>query len=116
MNLIRRDSNPHPKPGQVPDDHIQAEYLYELADEYDEGESAVLKVEFKRFGRGTENRSSFAVEINWVDAAAIIRGFIDARHPNALHLERVIRLASSVEKAGWSPNDPPNQDFYDILL
>ena len=113
MDLIRLDSNPHPDPDKFPDDHVQTEYGVDQVDEYADPESAKLRVEFKRFGRGEQRRSDFAVEMNWMDVKGFLREFIELGHPEALHLRRMIGLARAVERAGWEPADPPPKEFWD---
>jgi len=72
-------------------------------------------VDFKRFGRGTQKRSDFAVEVTWIDVQGFVRAFIEMGHPDALYLKRVIRLAEKIEDAGWSPDDPSTEDFWQIM-
>jgi hypothetical protein len=101
MDLIRLDSNPHPNPDKYPDDHRQSEYRVEIIDEYDEPESSTQRVNFPRFGVGEQRRPNFAVEINWIDVRSFVREFIEKGHPEALYLQRMIRLGEAIERAGW---------------
>jgi hypothetical protein len=64
-----------------------------------------VRVDFKRFGRGMQRRSDFAVEITWSDVLGLVRRFIEMRHPDAIHLARMIKLAEAVEDVGWSPDE-----------
>ncbi|QWG14476.1 hypothetical protein KMZ29_07350 [Bradyrhizobium sediminis] len=114
MILIRLDSKPNPKPDEYPDDHRQVEYgVEQITDSLPE--ASRVKVAFPRFGRGEQKRSDFAVEMNWVDVQGYVREFIEMGHPDALHLQRLIRLAEKIENAGWFPDDPPTEDFWDIV-
>jgi hypothetical protein len=116
MDLIRLDSNPNPNPERPPDDHRQTEFgVTVVGDEFRDPESAILRVNFSQFGRGELRRPSFAVEMNWIDVRSFVREFIEAGHPEALHLQRMIRLAEAIEQAGWSPDDPPFEDFWQIV-
>jgi hypothetical protein len=112
MDLIRLDSNPHPKPDEYPEDHRQTEYLVENI--VDQNMPAV-RVAFGRFGRGQQKRSDFAVEVTWIDVQGFVRAFIEMGHPDALYLQRVIRLADTIEDAGWSPDDPAEEYFREIM-
>ena len=113
MDLIRLDSNPNPNPDEFPDDHRQCEYgVSQIEDHF--AEDAKLRVSFPRFGRGQQRRSDFAVEVDWIDVRAFIREFIEMKHPEAIHLARVIRLSEVIENVGWSPNDPAPEEFWDI--
>jgi hypothetical protein len=114
MDLIRLDSNPNPKSGEYPDDHRQTQYLIEKVEDSEPKGSAV-KVPFGRFGRGEQRQSDFVVEVTWIDVQGFIRAFIEMDHPDALYLQRVIRLADVIEDAGWSPNDPAEEDFREIM-
>ena len=49
-------------------------------------EASKIRVDFKRFGRGTQRRSDFAVEMGWIDVQGFVRAFIEMGHPDALHL------------------------------
>jgi hypothetical protein len=114
MILVRLDSNPNPKPDEDPDDHRQVQYRIEqMKDPL--AEASMLKVAFPRFGRGTERRSNFAVEMNWSDVQSYVREFVEMGHPDALHLQRVIRLAEKIENAGWFPDNLPTEDFGYLL-
>ena len=114
MILVRLDSNPNPKPDEYPDDHRQAEFGMENIEDNDPQDSRV-KVAFPRFGHGEKNRSDFVVELNWIDVQGYIRSFIEMGHPDALYLQRLIQLAGKIENTGWFPDDPPSEDFLDIL-
>ena len=114
MILIRRD--PSPKKDEWPDDHRQEEFLIEKSEDWDlDPEDSRIKVDFTRFGRGTERRSDFAVEMSWIDVQGFVRKFIEMGHSEALYLQRLIRLAEAIEGVGWSPNDPPTEDFSRIM-
>jgi hypothetical protein len=116
MILIRRDQS-WKKEDEWPDDLSQREFRIER----DEEESLIadttpIWVNFKRFGRGTERRSDFSVEVSWIDVRGFIRTFIEMGHPEALYLEQLIQLAQAIEKSGWTSNDsPPTEDFSRIL-
>jgi hypothetical protein len=114
MDLIRLDSNPNPNPDEFPDNHQQTEYgIEKIGDHFPE--SSKLRVNFHRFGRGEQRRPSFAVEVNWLDVRGFVREFIELGHPEALHLQRMIRLAEAIESSGWSPDDPPTEDFWEMI-
>jgi hypothetical protein len=114
MILVRLDSKPNPKPDEYPDDHRQAEFsVQQIEDSSPEG--SMIRVAFPRFGRGKDRRSDFAVEMNWIDVQSYVREFIEMGHPDALYLQRAIRLADKIEDAGWSPDDPASEDFRDIM-
>jgi hypothetical protein len=114
MQLIRLDSNPNPNPDEYPNDHRQTESGVEKVEDHFP-ETSTVKVAFNRFGRGQQRRSDFAVEVNWVDVQGFVRAFVEMGHPDALHLQRMIKLAEAIEDAGWSPNDPPTQEFWEIV-
>jgi hypothetical protein len=114
MDLIRLDSNPNLNPDELPNDHRQTEYGVER-NEDQFPESSRLKVNFKRFGLGDHGRSDFAVEITWLDVQGFVREFIEMEHPDALCLERMIRLADAIEGAGWRADDPPASEFWEII-
>jgi hypothetical protein len=115
MLLIRRD--PSPKKDEWPDDHAQEEFLIEKSEDWDvDFESATIQVDFKRFGRGTERRSHFTVKVSWTDVRGFIREFIEmGQHPDAEYLQRILQLAKAMENTGWSSDNPPTEDFWDIL-
>ena len=115
MLLIRRD--PSPKKGEWPDNHVQEEFRIEKSEGWDfDFEAATIQVDFNRFGRGAERRSDFTVKINWIDVRGFIREFIEmGHHPDAKYLQRILQLAKAMENAGWSPDSPPDEDFWDIL-
>lgn len=116
MNLVRRDSNPHPKEDEWPDDHVQTSFAIEqIEDDFPVDESSKVRIPFNRFGRGAERRSDFAVDINWLDVTSVIGKFIEIEHPHAMHLKRILELARSVERAGWQSDDEP-VEFWDDLL
>jgi len=115
MELIRLDSNRHPNEDKLPDDHGEKSFHVSVADKDAQPEDAILRVSFDNFGRGKLRRPNFAVEVSWLDVKRFVREFIKLGHPDAAHLNRMIRLAEAIEQAGWSPNDPPNEDFWDIL-
>jgi hypothetical protein len=114
MILVRLDSNPNPKPDEYPNDHRQVGYGAEQIQD-SSPEDSMVKVAFPRFGRGKDRRSDFAVEMNWTDVQGYVREFIEMKHPDALHLQRLIRLAEKIENAGWFPDNLPTEDFEDIL-
>ena len=115
MDLIRLDSTPTPNRDEYPDDHRQTQSLIEKIEDADIPEGSLVKVPFGRFGRGDQRRSDFVVEVNWIDVQGFIRAFIEMGHPDALYLRRVIRLADTIEDAGWSPDDPASEDFREIM-
>jgi hypothetical protein len=115
MDLIRLDPSPNSNPDETPDDVRQTQYLINKIEDSDQPEDSIAKVPFERFGRGEQNRSHFVVEVTWIDVKGLIRAFIEMGHPDALYLERVIRLADTIEDAGWSPNDPASEDFREIM-
>jgi hypothetical protein len=113
MDLIRLDSNPNPNPDEYPNEHRQTEFeIHNLEDDFPEGSK--LRINFNRFGLGEKRRPSFAVEVNWIDVRGFVREFIEMGHPEALHIQRMLGLAKAIESAGWSPDDPPPEDFWDI--
>lgn len=115
MDLIRLDSNPNPKPDKFPNDHRQTEYaMYKKVEDHFP-EEAKLRVNFSRFGLGEERRPNFAVEVDWLDVRSFVREFVEMGHPEAVHLQRLIRLGDAIERAGWSPDDPAPEDFWEIL-
>ncbi len=74
-----------------------------------------VKVDFKDFGRGEQRRPDFAVKVNWIDVRGFVAAFIEMEHPEALYLQRLIKLAEAIKGAGWSPDEPPTKEFFDIL-
>ncbi len=114
MDLIRLDSNPNPDPDEYPNDHRQSEDEREENENYC-GEDARLRVKFKRFGLGEKNRSNFAVEIDWSDVRSLVRQFIEMGHPEALHLQRIIRLANAIEDVGWNHDYSPYAELWQIV-
>jgi hypothetical protein len=114
MMLIRRD--PNPKKYELPDDHQQQEFGIERHQDCElDRDDARIRVDFKRFGRGTERRSDFAVEISWIDVQGFVREFMKMGHSEALYLLSLIRLADAIEQVGWHPKKPPNEAFSDIM-
>jgi hypothetical protein len=114
MILIRRD--PSPKKDEWPDDLQQQEFRVEKDEDWDlDPENSTIRVDFKRFGRGTEKRSHFAVQMNWLDVRGFVREFIEMGHSEALHLERILQLAKAIEREGWTSDSAPEDDFWDIL-
>jgi hypothetical protein len=49
------------------------------------------------------------------DKHGFVREFIEMGLPEAVHLRRILRLAEKIEDAGWSPDDPPTEDFWEIM-
>jgi hypothetical protein len=114
MDLIRLDSNPNPNPDKEPREHRQSEYeLRRIGEDFPE--DSQLRVNFSRFGPGPERRPNFAVQVSWLDVRGLVREFIEIGHPEALYLQRLILLADKIEKAGWSPDDPAPEDFWEIV-
>jgi hypothetical protein len=113
MELIRLDVSFTADP-ENPQDHRQEEFGIE---KLEDGlpEYSKLRVDFKRFGRGEQRRSDFAVEMSWIDVQGFVRAFVEMGQPDALYLQRVIRLAEAIQRAGWSPDDPPTEDFWEIV-
>jgi hypothetical protein len=115
MDLIRLDSNPSPSPDRERDEYRQSEFeIYNVADDF-LPEDSKLRVNFSRFGLGPKRRPNFAVEVNWIDVRGFVREFIEMGHPEALQLQRMLKLAEAIENAGWRPDDPATEDFWDIL-
>jgi hypothetical protein len=114
MRLIRRDSNPNPKEDEYPDDHQQTEFRIDKNEDII-SDVSTLTVEFPRFGRGQQRRSDFAVEISWIDVQGFVQSFIEMKHPDALYLMRVFRLADKIEDAGWPPSDPASEELREIM-
>jgi hypothetical protein len=112
MDLIRLDSTPNTHPDEIPDDFRQTQYLI-VKDE--DGDASAIRVPFERFGRGEQRKSDFVVELTWIDVQGFVRAFIEMGHPDALYIERVIRLADTIEDAGWAPSDPAPEDFREIM-
>jgi hypothetical protein len=115
VDLIRLDSNPNPDPDEYPDEHRQNEYRINNLQDDIIPEDSKLRVVFSRFGRGEQRRPSFAVEVNWIDVRSFVREFIEMKHPEAIHLGRMIRLAEKIEEAGWSANEPAPEEFWEIV-
>jgi hypothetical protein len=115
MNLIRLDSNPNPKPDEYPNDHLQNSYTLVKMPDQATPEEAKARFMFPRFGRGEQKRSDFAVDLEWLDVRWLVGAFIEMEHPEALHLERVMRLVRKIEDAGWYNDDLPNEEFWEIL-
>ncbi len=115
MILTRLDRNPNPSPDKFPDDHSQESYDIEPTDEDDDSETATLRVRFNRFGRGDQRRSAFAVEISWLDVKSLVYHFIDLGHPEAVHLQKMMKLVKAIDAAGWSPRNEAPDEFWDIL-
>ena len=114
MNLIRLDSSPNPNPDEFPN-HLSQElhHFREMPGEILPEESKV-RISFPRFGRGEQRQSDFAVDVDWLDVRRLVTQFIEMKHPEATNLERVLRLVSQIEKAGWYNSDLP-EDFWEIL-
>jgi hypothetical protein len=106
MDLIRLDSNPNSDP---PDDHYQREYGVHKVEERKLPEYSTLRVNFNRFGRGEERRSNFAVEVSWLDVKGFVCEFIEMGHPEAVCLQRMLKLAEAIA------DDPPPKDFWEIM-
>lgn len=77
-------------------------------------EDSRLRVNFSRFGLGSKRRPNFAVQVNWLDVRGLVREFIEMGYPEARHLERILTVAQTMENAGWSHDDTP-EDFWEIL-
>jgi hypothetical protein len=45
----------------------------------------------------------------------LVRNFVEMGHPEAVHLQRLFRLAEAIEGAGWGPDDPPTEEFCEIM-
>lgn len=113
MHLIRLDSNPNPKPDEFPNHYYQTEHEMTLPDDVTDGSGARVRIDFPRFGRGDQRKSDFAVEIDWIDMSRLLKKFVEIGQPDAIHLLRMVRLADAIEKAGWSPDDAPEEGFWE---
>ncbi len=114
MDLIWLDSNAFRKPDELPDELWQSEHGVQRIDDYDP-ETSKLRIKFEHFGRGEKRSPSFAVQVEWLDVKNFIREYIEMGHPEAVHLKEMIELADAIERAGWSPRNPPPEEFSDIL-
>jgi hypothetical protein len=113
MELIRLD--PSPKLDMWPDDHSQVSYALETVSDKTILEDAKAVASFPRFGRGEQRRSDFRVELNWIDVKGLVKAFIEMEHPEALYLDRAIRLVKKMEDSGWHNDDLPDEEFWEIL-
>jgi hypothetical protein len=111
MILIRRDKSFTAAP-ENPQDYFEEEYGFEKVED---GGTSAVKVDFKDYGRGKQRRPDFAVKVNWLDVRGYMAAFIEMEHPQALYLQRLLKLAKAIEGAGWSPDDPPEEGFFDNL-
>lgn len=109
MRLIRYDESYTADPDN-PVNYWRDEFEIEETDDDDE-----LKIEFKQFGRGPDKKPHFAVKVSWIDVQAFIEAFIEKGDDNALYLQRLIKLAVAIEEAGWSPEEPPQKEIFDLL-
>ena len=41
--------------------------------------------------------------------------FMEMKHPEALYLLRLIKLAEAIDDAGWHPDEPADIEFDNIL-
>ena len=114
MQLVRLDSNPHLKDDELPQHHREESYHFEKADDFPTDEVSKVKALFLRFGKGQERRSSFQVEISWIDFKGLFRTFVDMGHPDAIHLERLLKAVHAIENMGWQ-NDAEPIDFWEDL-
>jgi hypothetical protein len=110
MKLIRRDKSFTGDPENPL--HWEEEFGFE---KIEDGEMSEVRVDFEDFGRGQKKRPGFAVKVSWLDVRNYVAAFIEMEHPDALYLQRLIKLAEAIEGAGWSPEDPPEEGFHDIL-
>jgi hypothetical protein len=113
MRLIRLD--PSPTPDEHPDNHIQEAYYAEPVEDALGAEYSTLKARFPRFGRGTQRRSDFEVEITWLDVQQFVRTFMEMEHPQALQIRRMLKVVDAIENAGWHPTEGYEKEFWDIL-
>jgi hypothetical protein len=111
MDLIWLDSNTNADPA---DDLYQRERgTHKVGVSFPE--DSTLRVNFDPIGRGEKKKHSFAVEIDWLDVKGFVCEFIEMGHPEALCLQRMLKLAEAIDNAGWSPDDPPPDDFWQIM-
>jgi hypothetical protein len=45
----------------------------------------------------------------------LVKAFIEMEHPEALYLDRAIRLVKKMEDSGWHNDDLPDEEFWEIL-
>ncbi len=112
MRLIRRDKSFTADP-ENPQDYCVEEYG--IDEKIQDGEMSEVKIDFKDFGRGSQRRPNFAVKVNWLDVQIFMRAFIEMGHPDALYLQRLIKLDDAVQGAGWHSEATPREGFFDIL-
>jgi hypothetical protein len=100
---------------EPPEIHVEDSFQYEEHPGNIPGfDDAAMRVVFRRFGRG-ETPRNYEVEINWLDVRHLIREFIEIKHPHAEHLERILKMARSLDDQGWqSDSEPP--EFWEGLL
>jgi len=114
MWLIRYDKSVTSDPDD-PQDLSREEFGVEKVGDVSDEESSKVRVEFPDFGRGEHRRPSFAVEVDWPDVRRFVAAFIEMDHPEALHFQRLQKLAEAIEEAGWSPDEPPTSKFFEIF-
>jgi hypothetical protein len=59
---------------------------------------------FEKFGSGPQNTNLFRVSLEWPDVEAIIRTFVEMGHPEAMRLERAMKLTAVVEEIAQNSN------------
>ncbi|WP_316394947.1 hypothetical protein [Bradyrhizobium sp. 33ap4] len=70
-------------------------------------------VHFDRFGAG-QNPRTYEVEVNWNDMKSLLDKFVEAKHEHAEYLMHILKMARSVEDAGWHNGREP-VEFWEIL-
>ncbi|MGJ5205036.1 hypothetical protein [Bradyrhizobium sp. HKCCYLR20261] len=100
---------------EPPETHVESSFHYEEHPDNVPGfDDAAMRVVFRRFGRGEKPRN-YEVEIDWLDVKHLIREFIEIEHPHAEHLQRILKMARSLDDQGWQSDLEPSE-FWEGLL
>lgn len=107
-----------PKFGKEDDDReTYADYSFDFdvhPDNLHSDEYSKVIVRFKHFGRGEKPRN-YEVEIDWLDFKNLFAEFLEAEHSHAVHLKAILKMARSLDDAGWRRvSEPP--EFWENLL
>ncbi len=87
-----------------PDGHLEtAPHYYEQPSSdfktrpSDDVAQSTVYLDFKKFGRGSENSSWLQIIAGWSNVEELIEAFAKLGHPKAVRLQRAHQLATAVE-------------------
>jgi hypothetical protein len=67
-----------------------------------------VRVPFGRFGNGPLHQSDYEVRVKWRDVEALIRKFHEMEHPDAIRLQRSLKLGEAAERFIKRNSAPPS--------